>query len=66
MEHMSNKKSVDFFENQFQRQVRGQDYALNPFEILALDYVKGFDPRCRLWTWQPELGGRTAAIVSYR
>jgi tellurite methyltransferase len=39
MEHVFNKKSVDFFESQFQRQVRDQEYALNPFEILALDYV---------------------------
>ena len=34
-------KAVKFFESQFQRQVRDQEYALNPFEILALDYVKG-------------------------
>jgi hypothetical protein len=34
---MFNNKSVDFFESQFQRQVREQEYALNPFEILALE-----------------------------
>jgi hypothetical protein len=34
-------KAVKFFETQFQRQVREQEYALNPFEIRALDYVKG-------------------------
>ena len=35
------KKSVEFFETQFQRQVRDEEYALNPFETLALDYLKG-------------------------
>src|SRR5512140_1001418 len=32
---------VDFFDAQFQRQVRESDFALNPFEQLALDYVAG-------------------------
>ena len=35
------KKSVAFFETQFQRQVQGKEYVLNPFETLALDYLKG-------------------------
>jgi len=34
-------ESVDFFDTQFQRQVRERDYALNPFETLALAYLKG-------------------------
>jgi len=34
-------RSVEFFEAQFQRQVRERDYALNPFETLALDYLVG-------------------------
>jgi len=33
--------SVDFFEAQFQRQVRDGDLTLNPFEALALPYVRG-------------------------
>jgi hypothetical protein len=33
-------KSVKFFDAQFQRQVRDQEYALNPFEILALTTSK--------------------------
>ena len=32
---------VDFFDTQFRRQVRESDFALNPFEQLALDYVAG-------------------------
>ena len=33
--------SVEFFDAQFQRQIREREYALNPFETLALDYLKG-------------------------
>ncbi|HNQ03057.1 MAG TPA: class I SAM-dependent methyltransferase [Thiobacillaceae bacterium] len=33
--------SVRFFEAQFQRQVAGGEYALNPFERLALPYMRG-------------------------
>jgi tellurite methyltransferase len=35
------KKSIEFFDTQFQRQVRDKEYALNPFETLALDYLTG-------------------------
>jgi len=34
-------KPIDFFDTQFQRQVRESDFALNPFEQLALDYAAG-------------------------
>ena len=33
--------SVRFFETQFRRQLDGGDFALNPFERLALPYLKG-------------------------
>jgi tellurite methyltransferase len=33
--------SIRFFESQFQRQVREGDLALNPFEQLALPYLRG-------------------------
>jgi tellurite methyltransferase len=38
---MAGNKSVEFFDAQFQRQVRARDFALNPFELRALDYLKG-------------------------
>lgn len=38
---MSRNQAVGFFEEQFQRQVEERDYALNPFEALALGYLKG-------------------------
>ncbi len=34
-------QSIDFFERQFQSQVRSGDFALNPFEKLALPHVAG-------------------------
>ena len=63
---MSNKKSVDFFEGQFQRQVRDQEYALNPFEILALDYLKGsvLDLGCGLGNFSLEAGRRGHRVLA--
>lgn len=34
-------RSVDFFEEQFRKQVAARDFALNPFETLALPFVRG-------------------------
>lgn len=33
--------SIDFFDQQFERQVREHDLALNPFELAALPYLRG-------------------------
>ncbi len=41
MQNATRNKSVEFFETLFQRQIRQQEYALNPFETLALDYLRG-------------------------
>lgn len=38
---MSVKHSVSFFEQQFQKQVDEQSFALNPFEQAALPYLQG-------------------------
>jgi len=63
---MLNNKSVAFFESQFQRQVRDQEYALNPFEILALDYVKGsvLDLGCGLGNFSLEAGRRGRHVLA--
>ncbi len=34
-------RSVDFFDNQFKRQISGGDFALNPFEQWALPFIRG-------------------------
>ena len=39
-------QSVEFFEKQFQRQVKEGAFELNPFERLALEHVNG-----PVWTW---------------
>jgi tellurite methyltransferase len=59
-------KSIKFFEVQFQRQVRDQEYALNPFEILALDYVKGsvLDLGCGLGNLSLEAGRRGHHVLA--
>ena len=63
---MFNKKSVAFFESQFQRQVRDKEYGLNPFEILALDYVKGsvLDLGCGLGNLSLEAGRRGHRVLA--
>lgn len=38
---MNPSHSVQFFDAQFQRQARGEDFALNPFEQAALPYLRG-------------------------
>jgi tellurite methyltransferase len=38
---MKTNKSITFFDQQFQRQVRDQDFTLNPFELAALPHLRG-------------------------
>jgi tellurite methyltransferase len=63
---MLNNKSVAFFEGQFQWQVRDQEYALNPFEILALEYVRGsvLDLGCGLGNFSLEAGRRGHPVLA--
>lgn len=38
---MTRNQSIDFFDSQFQRQVRAADFVLNPFEQATLPHVSG-------------------------
>lgn len=38
---MKNNRSIAFFDNQFQQQVRNRDFTLNPFELAALPHLRG-------------------------
>ena len=38
---MNPSHSVQFFDAHFERQARGEDFALNPFEQAALPYLRG-------------------------
>src|SRR5579863_438075 len=56
--------SVQFFENQFQRQVKAHQFDLNPFERLALDYLQGdlLDLGCGLGNLALEAARRRCTV----
>jgi len=66
MQDVISKKSVAFFDTQFQRQVREQEYALNPFETLALGYLRGFvlDLGCGLGNLSLDAARRGHRVVA--
>lgn len=65
-ENVACNKSIEFFDTQFQRQIGEQDYALNPFETLALDYLRGtiLDLGCGLGNLSLEAGRRGHDVLA--
>ncbi|HVC12035.1 MAG TPA: methyltransferase domain-containing protein [Burkholderiales bacterium] len=63
---MTADHGVDFFEQQFRRQVARQDYALNPFEQVALPFVRGrvLDLGCGLGNLCIEAARRGADVLA--
>jgi len=63
---MPTRDSVEFFETQFQRQVREADFALNPFEQLALPHVCGnvLDLGCGLGNLSLEAARRGCSVTA--
>jgi len=66
MEDPIHNRSVEFFETQFQKQVRDKEYELNPFEKLALDYLQGevLDLGSGLGNLSLEAGRRGHCVVA--
>jgi tellurite methyltransferase len=58
--------SVDFFDTQFQRQVREGDFVLNPFEQAALPYLHGrvLDYGCGMGNLAVEAARRGCRVVA--
>jgi len=63
---MNSNQSITFFDTQFQKQVAGSDFALNPFEKAALPFVHGrvLDLGCGLGNLCIEAARGGAEIVA--
>lgn len=63
---MKKNQSIAFFETQFQKQVAGNDFALNPFEQASLAFVRGhtLDLGCGLGNLGIEAARRGASVVA--
>jgi tellurite methyltransferase len=63
---MKVNRSIEFFDAQFNRQVREKDFALNPFEKLALPYLHGtvLDMGCGLGNLSIEAARRGCSVLA--
>jgi len=63
---MTTNKSIGFFDTQFQKQVAGNDFALNPFEKVALPFVRGhvLDLGCGMGNLSVEAARRGANVLA--
>ena len=63
---MITNRTVNFFDAQFQRQVRESEFALNPFEELALPFLRGrvLDLGCGLGNLSIEAARHGCSVVA--
>lgn len=58
--------AIEFFSAQFERQIRARDFALNPFEVLALPHMRGsmLDLGCGLGNLSAAAARQGAAVTA--
>lgn len=63
---MTTNRSIRFFDTQFQKQVAANDLALNPFELVALPFVRGhvLDLGCGMGNLSVEAARRGANVLA--
>ena len=63
---MNSNRSVTFFDTQFQKQIAGSDFVLNPFEKITLPFVQGrvLDLGCGLGNLCIEAARNGAKVVA--
>ena len=63
---MKSNRSIAFFDAQFQKQVAQGDFALNPFELAALPFVRGslLDIGCGIGNLAIEAARRGASVTA--
>jgi tellurite methyltransferase len=63
---MRRNQSISFFDAQFQNQIAGNNFALNPFELATRDFVRGrtLDLGCGLGNLSIEAARRGASVVA--
>jgi tellurite methyltransferase len=63
---MQTNSSIAFFDNQFQQQVRDQDFKLNPFELAALPHLQGrvLDFGCGMGNLAIEAAKRGCSVLA--
>ncbi len=63
---MKSYRSIEFFDTQFQKQVAQGDFALNPFELAALPFVRGrvLDLGCGIGNLAIEAARRGASVTA--
>ena len=63
---MNTNQSISFFDTQFKKQVADNDYALNPFETMALPFVRGhvLDLGCGMGNLSVAAARRGATVLA--
>ena len=66
MNDIREDRSVDYFDIQYGRQIHSRDYRLNPFEIRAMNYLKGtiLDLGCGLGNLSLQAGQSNFHVVA--